>query len=961
MGSQADDQIAKGIEKLSLAHKPQRLKFFDETYASHQNAVSGASFPVRTNFFDVDITNIPDKVYVYSFTFPLIRGHILKNRNVKQSLIGKVLQQPFFTQNNWRIRTLSASDQNATLVSLLKLEAEPNASFTVGRDHSMQSTVSWANQTALDDPVPLDILLQATHVLDKQAIIDHCAGRAHTDCSVWLDAFNILTRVRATRSIPSHAAVKIGRNKFFHTNQTTNVWTNFRLQGRNGHHVSIRTVGNGLAMNVQAVSTAFVVAQPLLTYLRKESRIDTALNSPNDVNSARNCDSEFRNMSKQLQVRYMYTPPDAATPVRAIRMGALAASTKGRLKRVNGFGGSAHAQMFDHPMHGRISVRRYFNEFILAHNDQLQHPHLLVVNTGTHDHPAWVPPELLYIEPHQPKRGLLSDAEMPWMVRLAQRLPRDNISIIEDVLRTGENFDVIFMQNKRLTVSSTMKQVDARMLPIRDLVYGSGRVDIQQMRDQGKWNLKNMSFVKAGTSLPVLGAIEVGSTATPSLFVPLARNLAGYGIQPHRKNVFSVATPVVTTDGLDRACRNLQVDARQPLKIILVILPSASQDDYATVKTWGDTLKGINTVCITREKVGLLKGLGFQANIALKLNVKLDGENHHLSADAQRELHTGGKTMVIGADVSQPTGGSVTHCPSVAAVVASSDEYAVTYPGSLRLQKSKQEEIEGLDDMIYERLLHWHKKNGSLPQNILVYRDGVSESQFAMVKCHELRRVMLGCEKASNELPVAGPYRPRITLVVCDKRHHTRFYDSGEAQLNRLTQEQKKKLYPNGNFKPGLVVDDENTRSPYHFDFYLQSHRALQGTAKPCHYFVIENGMGLSADQLQRITFNLCWTFATALTPISYASPAYYADRLASRGACYLRPLLVTRHPQRPTDMQLDTLMNAMSNSQNATEDQKAQYFCDQVAHGWRGIWPARPAQGRDNPHLSGVADMFYV
>lgn len=132
----------------------------------------------------------------------------------------------------------------------------------------------------------------------------------------------------------------------------------------------------------------------------------------------------------------------------------------------------------------------------------------------------------------------------------------------------------------------------------------------------------------------------------------------------------------------------------------------------------------------------------------------------------------------------------------------------------------------------------------------------------------------------------------------------------------------------NKNFRPGLLVDDPSVRSPDHFNLYLQSHSALKGTARPCHYFAIENGMNFGAVDLQQISFNLWWTFATALTPISCTAPAYYADRLADRGRCYLRPLLILRHPQRPTDT---LLWQNRPNAAHATEKQKADHVCDHV------------------------------
>lgn len=134
-----------------------------------------------------------------------------------------------------------------------------------------------------------------------------------------------------------------------------------------------------------------------------------------------------------------------------------------------------------------------------------------------------------------------------------------------------------------------------------------------------------------------------------------------------------------------------------------------------------------HTVCITAEKLKSLETAAFQANIALKFNVKLGGQNHHLSPDACTKLHRhDAGTMVLGADVTHPSGGSVPYCPSIAAVVATCDKCAVTYPDSLRLQRSKQEIIDALDDIMCERVHHWYKTNKSLPAVILFFRDDVS-------------------------------------------------------------------------------------------------------------------------------------------------------------------------------------------------------------------------------------------
>lgn len=39
----------------------------------------------------------------------------------------------------------------------------------------------------------------------------------------------------------------------------------------------------------------------------------------------------------------------------------------------------------------------------------------------------------------------------------------------------------------------------------------------------------------------------------------------------------------------------------------------------------------------------------------------------------------------------------------------------------------------------------------------------------------------------------------------------------------------------------------------YFSDFYLQSHNAIKGTARPCYYYVLNNGMEIPLDVLQDI------------------------------------------------------------------------------------------------------------
>lgn len=105
--------------------------------------------------------------------------------------------------------------------------------------------------------------------------------------------------------------------------------------------------------------------------------------------------------------------------------------------------------------------------------------------------------------------------------------------------------------------------------------------------------------------------------------------------------------------------------------------------------------------------------------------------------------------------------------------------------------------------MMLERLKAFRAKSGKLPARILVYRDGVSEGQFQIVVGEELPKI----QEAFREIP---NYQPKLTIVICGKRHHTRFYPTKTEHADR-----------DGNPRPGTVVD-RGVTAVYDFDFFLQ-------------------------------------------------------------------------------------------------------------------------------------------
>jgi len=316
--------------------------------------------------------------------------------------------------------------------------------------------------------------------------------------------------------------------------------------------------------------------------------------------------------------------------------------------------------------------------------------------------------------------------------------------------------------------------------------------------------------------------------------------------------------------------------------IVLVLLSSADRNVYNGIKHLCDVYLKLPTVC---AQVGKIKkgSPQYYANVGLKMNMKAMGVNHRL-ADAPGSPPTiqwlkdaKQPAMLVGMDVTHPSPGSVRGTPSVAAVVATVDDEFAQYPASLKIQETKKEMITELEVMMQERLDAYRKKSKVLPTRIIVYRDGVSEGQFNTVVEQELPQIKKAFKKYGNP---KQPYLPKVSIIICGKRHHTRFFPT-EAGFSDQ----------NGNPRPGTVVD-RGVTAVYDFDFFLQAHYGLQGTVRPTHYYVVHDEIGFKADQLQGLTHAVSYTFARATKAVSLAAPAYYADLACERGRSYLHSLL---------------------------------------------------------------------
>lgn len=75
--------------------------------------------------------------------------------------------------------------------------------------------------------------------------------------------------------------------------------------------------------------------------------------------------------------------------------------------------------------------------------------------------------------------------------------------------------------------------------------------------------------------------------------------------------------------------------------------------------------------------------------------------------------------------------------------------------------------------MVAELLTIFYQENNQVaPRRILFYRDGCSENYFAEIVTAELEAIRQACNMLQSD------YRPSITFVAVQKRHHVRIFPS---------------------------------------------------------------------------------------------------------------------------------------------------------------------------------------
>ncbi|KAJ6846013.1 protein argonaute 4B-like [Iris pallida] len=651
------------------------------------------------------------------------------------------------------------------------------------------------------------------------------------------------------------------RQSFFQNNPANFVDLAGGVLGCRGFHSSFRTSQGGLSLNIGTplnfiyVSTTMIVRPgPVVEFLianqnvRDPYQIDWAkakrtLKNLRIKTSPSNTEYKIVGLSEQPCNQQMFT-------------------LKQRNRDSNGDCETTEITVYDYFVKNRNIDLRYSGD-------------LPCINVGKPKRPTFIPLELCSLVSLQRYTKALTTIQRSSLVEKSRQKPQERMTSLNNALKSS-NYDADPMLRAcGVSINSQFTKVDGRVLQPPKLKVGNGE-DFQPRN--GRWNFNNKKLHDPST----VDKWAVVNFSARCDIRGLIRDLIKCG---NMKGI-SVEDPFVVIEengNMRRAPPPARVeDMFEQIKtklpgaprFLLCLLPERKNSLlYGPWKRKCLSEFGIITQCIAPTRVNDQ----YLTNVLLKINAKLGGINSYLQIERASQLpHVSScPTIILGMDVSHGSPGQ-SDVPSIAAVVSSRAWPSISrYRASVRTQSPKVEMIDSLfkpsgnddDGIVRELLIDFYTSSGKRkPDQIMIFRDGVSESQFNQVLNIELDQIIEACKFLDET------WSPKFTLIIAQKNHHTKFFQPGSPD----------------NVPPGTVVDNKICH-PRNYDFYMCSQAGMIGTTRPTHYHVLHDEIGFAPDDLQELVHSLSYVYQRSTTAISVVAPICYAHLAATQMGQFMK------------------------------------------------------------------------
>ncbi|KAF8403535.1 hypothetical protein HHK36_011639 [Tetracentron sinense] len=845
--------ITETVKKVA---KPKRVPM-----ARPGNGSKGQKIQLLTNHFKVGITNAGSYFYHYSVSLFYEDGRPVDGKGVGRKVIDRV-HDTYDTELDGKDLAYDGEKSLFTLGPLPQNKLE----FTVVlEDITSNRTAGNGSPGGNGSPNESDrkrfrrsyqsktfkVEISFAAKIPMQAISNALRGQESENSQEALRVLDIILR--------QHAAKKgclLVRQSFFNNDPRNFTDLGGGVLGCRGFHSSFRATQGGLSLNIDVSTTMIIQPGPVVDFLIANQNA----RDPSGIDWAK-----AKRTLKNLRIKT--SPSNTEYKITGLSENSCKNQTFS-LKQKNGRDGDGEVQTIE------VTVYEYFVNY--RHIELRYSADLPCINVGKPKRPTYFPLELCSLVSLQRYTKALSTYQRSSLVEKSRQKPQERMRVLTDALKSNDYDADPMLRSCGISINTQFTQIEGRVLSAPKLKVGKGEDFFPR---NGRWNFNNKKLVEP-TRIERWAVVNFSARCD---IRNLCRDLIKCGemkgilIDPpfdvFEENPQSRrAPPLVRVENMFEQIKSKLPGAPQ---FLLCLLPERKNSDiYGPWKRKNLAEFGIVTQCIAPTRVNDQ----YLTNVLLKINAKLGGMNSFLAVEQSPSIPLVSKmpTIILGMDVSHGSPGQ-SDVPSIAAVVSSRQWPLISrYRASVRTQSPKVEMIDSLfkpvsdtedGGIVRELLLDFYVSSGKRkPDQIIIFRDGVSESQFNQVLNIELDQIIEACKFLDEK------WSPRFLVIVAQKNHHTKFFQSGSPD----------------NVPPGTVIDSKVSH-PRNNDFYMCAHAGMIGTTRPTHYHVLLDEIGFSADDLQELVHSLSYVYQRSTTAISVVAPICYAHLAASQISQFMK------------------------------------------------------------------------
>lgn len=824
-------------------------------------ASRGQKIQLLSNHFKVNVTNVEGQFFHYSVSLSYEDGRPVDGKGIGRKVLDKVhdtydteLEGKDFAYDGekslFTVGPLPRNKMEFTVVLEDISSSRNNGNGSPG-GHGSPNESDRKRMRRPYHSKTFRVEISYAAKIPMQAIASALRGQESENSQEALRVLDIILRQHAAKQ-----GCLLVRQSFFHNDSRNFTDLGGGVLGCRGFHSSFRATQGGLSLNIDVSTTMIVQPGPVVDFLIANQNV----RDPYSIDWAK-----AKRMLKNLRIKA--SPSNQEYKITGLSEKPCKEQLFS-LKQKNGKDGDGEVQTVE------VTVYDYFVNY--RHIDLRYSGDMPCINVGKPKRPTYIPLELCSLVSLQRYTKALSNLQRASLVEKSRQKPQERMRVLTDALKTSNYGAEQMLRSCGVSINTSFTQVEGRVLSAPRLKVGNGEDFFPR---NGRWNFNNKKLVDP-TKIERWAVVNFSARCDiRSLVRDLIKCGEMKGIlidQPF--DVFEESPqcrrlpPVVR---VEKMFEDIQSKLPGAPQFLLCLLPERKNSDlYGPWKKKNLAEFGIVTQCIAPMRVNDQ----YLTNVLLKINAKLGGLNSMLAVEQSPSIPMISKapTLILGMDVSHGSPGQ-SDIPSIAAVVSSRHWPLISrYRASVRTQSPKVEMIDSLfklvsdtedEGIIRELLLDFYTSSGKRkPDQIIIFRDGVSESQFNQVLNIELDQIIEACKFLDEK------WSPKFLVIVAQKNHHTKFFQSNSPD----------------NVPPGTVIDNKVCH-PKNNDFYLCAHAGMIGTTRPTHYHVLLDEVGFSPDDLQELVHSLSYVYQRSTTAISVVAPICYAHLAATQMSQFMK------------------------------------------------------------------------